>query len=509
MEATLLNKKYRLNHLYKIIDKKQQSIVFSPNAAQQLVRAKEIELQKKFGKVRLLILKARQEWITTHKLIDWLDDTLFLENQTRIITAHKEDKQKDMFQKAKYAFEKLPQRIEDPRRPWWVREKPIPKYDNANELFFPWLNSKIKVTLDSRSTTPSWLHVTEIAFRDDAEVMMTGTLPSLPSHCPCTVETTANGMNGYFFRLWKKFYNNPDPNPERHCLFLPWYIQPEYRSDILREIPEELLHLNLLPIDQQQKNWYVEQYSSLGRMVFQEYPSTAEEAFLSTGSSFFNINIVKNIPVTPYETDQVYEDLRRYKRTTQPVIIGVDTSEWWANGDYSDIKVRTPDLWLICSYMSKIPPDALCEVIDYIWNRTGRLAVIGIERNNTWLVTLSYAQKYPWFSQLYHEKTFDKNVQKTTQKVWWHTNVKTRPLLLWYYEELVRSWAINQIDERQRDQMYDFIYNDKHKPEAIEWSHDDSILSDAICCWMRKEPMPKPQDEYQSDIITPQWYLME
>ena len=94
MDKTLLNKKYRLFNLYKIIDKNQKSIVFSPNAAQQIVRNKERELQEKYGKVRLLVLKARQEWITTYKIIDGLDETLFKPNQTRIITAHREDKQK-------------------------------------------------------------------------------------------------------------------------------------------------------------------------------------------------------------------------------------------------------------------------------------------------------------------------------------------------------------------------------------------------------------------------------
>ena len=506
MDKTLLNKKYRLFNLYKIIDKNQKSIVFSPNAAQQIVRNKERELQEKYGKVRLLVLKARQEWITTYKIIDGLDETLFKPNQTRIITAHREDKQKEMFQKAKYAYEQLPTEIPDIQRNDWIRTKPIPKYDNANELFFPDINSKIKVTLGSRSTTPSWLHVTELAFREDWEAMMTGTLPSLPAHSPCTIETTANWVSGYFYQLWKKFYNNPDPNPERHCLFLPWYIQPEYRSSILREVPQEISHINLLPIDQEQKNWYVEQYWSLGRMVFQEYPSTPEEAFLSTWSSFFNIPIVKNIPKVKYEDDLVYPDLRRYRRTTEPVIIWVDTSEWWSTWDYAGIKVRSRDLRLIACYMWRIPPDALCEIIDYIWNRVGRMAVIGIERNNTWLVTLNNAQKYPWFWQLYSEKTFDQNIQKTTKKIGWITTSKTRPLLLQDYEELVRTWWIYEIDERLRNQMYDFVYNEKKKPEAIEWSHDDLVMTDAICCWMRKEPM---MVNYSADIISPTGYNMD
>jgi hypothetical protein len=75
-----------------------------------------------------------------------------------------------------------------------VWNKPKTTYDNKNELFFKELNSKIMVTLDSRSGTPTDVHITEIAFRRDAREMMTGTLPSIPIDASLTIETTANGV---------------------------------------------------------------------------------------------------------------------------------------------------------------------------------------------------------------------------------------------------------------------------------------------------------------------------
>jgi len=74
-----------------------------------------------------------------------------------------------------------------------VWHKPTTKYDSKTEYHFS-NNSVIKVSLDSRSGTPTGLHITELAFRDDAEGMMTGTLPSVPKNAPITVETTANGV---------------------------------------------------------------------------------------------------------------------------------------------------------------------------------------------------------------------------------------------------------------------------------------------------------------------------
>jgi len=76
---------------------------------------------------------------------------------------------------------------------------------------------------------------------------------------------------------------------------------------------------------------------------------------------------------------------------------------------------------------------------------------------------------------------------KTTDKVWWVTSSATRPLMIQEYESAIRTWVITQIDESHQSEMYTFVYNDKNKPEAIQWYHDDDIMSDAMCYQMRHE----------------------
>ncbi len=456
-----------------------------------MIKQKKRELQEKYGRVRLLILKARQLGMTTGELIDWLDDCMFLENQTIVITAHKQDKQKEMFAKVKYAYDRLPEQIEDPQRPWGIRRKPKPLYNNINELYFPDNNSRIRVSLDSRSGTPSRLHLTELAFREDVEEMMTGTLPSVPKNAPITIETTANWVGGYFYEMWKS--NEDSDNPAFHCIFLPRYTDDEYVSDIYRETPTEFQYLhthkrsdNNQLLSQQQINWYLEKYEELGRKVVQEYPSTADEAFLATGDCVFNTTILKNMEDLEYTVDPIYEWLRIYQSYCPWVIIGVDTAEWWVNGDRSAISVRDQNLNLIAWFYWHMPPDALCEVIDRI-NGIYPNGVIGIERNNTWLVTITTAAQYTWYNDLYREKTMDEITKRQTSKLWRHTNTKTRPLLISEYEEAIRTWIITQLDKRCKSEAYTFIYNENHRPEAQVWCHDDFIMADAICLQMRKE----------------------
>jgi hypothetical protein len=144
----LLSKSWRLSHLYKIVDKNSKTIVFKRNQAQEKLSAYMQELREKYGCVKLIILKARQLGMTTDRLVDGLDDCLLKPNQNIVITAHNREKQKEIFQKVKYSYQHILPALKTEKG---IRHKPKPKYDNVNELYFPTNNSKIQVSLDSRS----------------------------------------------------------------------------------------------------------------------------------------------------------------------------------------------------------------------------------------------------------------------------------------------------------------------------------------------------------------------
>ena len=475
MKPDIRNRRRRLNSFYKIIDKQGQSIVFKLNKAQEDI----YDLEKKHK--RIIILKARQLWMSTFKLIDWLDKCIFYKNQTITITAHKIDKQRELFQKVKYAYEQIPTKITIDNK---IRHKPTPKYDSVNELYFPHNNSRIKVSLDSRSWTPTSLHITELAFRQDAREMMTGTLPSMPKDAPITIETTANWVWNYFYEFW----NKSKATKIFHCVFIPRRTDNNYRLKLLDgerlKLPSKLEHLNNLNIDKEQKNRYIKQYELLGREVFQEFPSTPEEAFLSTGNPVVETKLVKWLPELGYDEINQYPWLRIYRKPTDDLFyFWVDTAEWWINWDYSAISVRDRDLKLYAFYYAHIPPDELCKVIDYLWN-IYTSTNIGIERNNTGIATITKAKEYVWYNYIYWEQTIDKITNKRTKKIGRHTNLKTRPKMISDYEEAIRTGLLIEIDERLRSELYSFVYNEKNRPEAQEGTHDDAVITDCICLQM-------------------------
>ncbi|HPO06068.1 MAG TPA: hypothetical protein PLQ36_03085, partial [Candidatus Gracilibacteria bacterium] len=464
-KTNLFSRHWRLNHLYKIVNKEGKTVTFKLNQTQQKIFDEQKRLRDEKKPERIMVLKARQLGISTYKIIEGLDRALFYPNQTSIISAHKQDKLQDLFQKAKFAYENLPAIIKTPAGDWI---KPSAKFDNRNELFFSGNNSRIKVTIDTRSGTPTSLHLTELAFVKQDEEMWAGTMPSIPKNAPVTIETTANGIGNLFHRLWTS-------NSSFSKMFFPWFDDPDYSLPTDDEVilPSELEHLNNLNLTNGQKAWYLAQYNNLGRGVLQEYPSTPEEAFLTTGDPVFNKTKISSLPILNYKEDEIIKDLRIYaeppkRKNGDPdySYYGVDTAGGGINGDKSAIVVRDFNKNLLAAYNGHREPDNLCQVIDRLYT-LGYQGVIGIEVNNTGIGTLVEAKKYYWHNYIYHEKTIDKITNKETRSYGWRTSAKTRPVMIADMQSFLRNDILTEIDEREKSEMMTFVYNENNKPDAL------------------------------------------
>lgn len=505
METNFYKKSRRLKHCYKIVGKKAAVLPFIKNKAQEIVSEKiqEIRLKNKGKKMlQLLILKGRQLWITTYACINNLDEVMVKKNLNTAIVAHKLTKQREIFKKVEYAFTKFPEVIK--LKNGQIFRKPKTRFQTSSEIFLK-TNSGIQVTLDSRSGTFQKVHITELAFRPDAEEMITGTLPSVPDEWgEIIIETTANGVGNYFHQLRTESYQNKDA--EWQCLFLWWWLAEEYHLETVKKseenftLPKELQHLNNPMIDgtiltEEQKRRYLAKYKSLGKRCFQEYPSTPEEAFLNTGDPFFDLDMVKQYAKLPFTIDSEFKELRIYKPANYKYCMyGVDTAAGGEDGDFASIRVRDQDLNLLAAYYGRIEPDELCKVIDRLM-KLGYVGVLGIESNNTGIATIAKSKEYVWHSLLFKEKTVDKTTNRSTHKLGWNTNGKTRPLLLADYKSLYASDLIPNIDEYLRHEMFTFVYNGKNRPEASLGNHDDAVMSDAICCYMRDHAIMVSQDQ--------------
>lgn len=250
METNFYKKSRRLKHCYKIVGKASNILPFIKNKAQELVSKKIQEIRLKNGgnkRLQLLILKGRQLGITTYACIENLDEVMVKKNLNTAIVAHKLSKQREIFKKVEYAFTKFPNSIK--LKNGQIFRKPEPRFQNASEIFLK-TNSGIQVTLDSRSGTFQKVHITELAFRPDAEEMITGTLPSVPSRGgEIIIETTANGVGNYFHQL--RTENRGNEKSVWDCIFLGWRLAEEYQTTSQEplNLPRELQHLNQPMVD--------------------------------------------------------------------------------------------------------------------------------------------------------------------------------------------------------------------------------------------------------------------
>lgn len=279
---------FRINTLYFIKNKEGKKVPFKPNAAQ---RERYIH-----GHVRDIILKARQLGFTTEEMIEALDDCLFTDNFSAGCIAHKLDDAQDIFRnKVQFAYENL--------SPSWVGimkelgvKVPGTESDSTGGYVFT-NGSSIRVNTSYRGGTLQRLHVSEFGkicrqFPDKAKEIVTGAFEAVGLGNKITLESTAEGQEGYFYDYCKDAENlalqGKDPGVmDFKFHFFPWWAEPSYRlegeevhvSDRLKEYFEKLAVTEGIVTTRAQQAWYAKKEQVLQDDMKREYPSTPREAF--------------------------------------------------------------------------------------------------------------------------------------------------------------------------------------------------------------------------------------
>lgn len=280
LESLLSNPLWRLNNLYKIIDKEGNSIRFKMNWAQKIMFAGMWFFN--------ICLKARQLGSTTFWCIVALDKALFENNQQVGIIAHTREDAEEIFDnKVKYPYDNL-----DPD----IRACLQASQDSRRKLKFS-NGSSIRVGTSLRSGTLNMLIITEFGkicakYPDKAKEIVTGSINTLQAGQLLVIESTAEGRGGYFYKYCKTAQDNKALSRmltklDFKFFFFPWHKHPEYvlaplGVPIPQELHEYFTELKAkhgIELSDQQKAWYVKKYETQQDDMKQEYPSTPEEAF--------------------------------------------------------------------------------------------------------------------------------------------------------------------------------------------------------------------------------------
>lgn len=253
------------------------------NRAQRYVHERLEEQRESTGKVRALLLKARQQGFSTYIGGRYYWRSSLSRGLRVFILTHEQDATDNLFEMVGRYHDHSPL-------------KPSTGASSAKELLFDKLDSGYSVgTAGSkavgRSKTVQLFHGSEVAFWPNAPTHFAGVVQAIPD-LPGTeivLESTANGIGGEFHERWQQAEAGIG---DYIAIFVPWFWSDEYRRPAVvgfRLDDEEQAYAEAHGLDLEQMTWRRAKIAELkDPMLFkQEYPATADEAFQTTGHDAF------------------------------------------------------------------------------------------------------------------------------------------------------------------------------------------------------------------------------
>ena len=289
---------------------------FSLNKAQLYIHQRLEQQFKETGRIRALILKGRQQGVSTYVEGRFYWRTSMNYGKKAFILTHEEEATRNLFEMAQ-------------RYHQWSQLKPETGATNAKELVFSKLDSGYKVGTAGnksvgRSSTLQLFHGSEVAFWPHADEHAKGILQAVPTEPGTEVilESTANGVGNFFHQQWKSAELGIS---DFQAIFVPWFWQHEYKRPVggdpfqLTE-EEEALKVQY-GLSDPQLNWRRHKIVELsaggvdGLKAFrQEYPMNAAEAFQVSGGE----GLISSSVVAKARAEEV--------KPSGPLVVGVDPS---------------------------------------------------------------------------------------------------------------------------------------------------------------------------------------
>ena len=520
----------------RIKDKDGRFVPFRLNKAQRSVYKEMCGRKRKGKRMRFNILKARQLGLSTFIAAVYFTLTALVPNQTTVIVADTAEHATTLFRKYKFFYANLPP---------YLKAKLPTLASNAKELIIDYgdgQTSNIRVIVQGesagRSDTCQYLHLSEVAFWADIVDTSISILQTVSNANPNSIvfyETTANGVNEYK-EMWDE--DAVDPEEGFEPIFIPWFWDEGYSSKYwgfeLYEWERALVERSGVSLDQ--IAWYREQYNSMrGNLpkLRQEMPSTPVEAFITSGNSMFNMELVQRrkaeIMAEPRPRKGFFRYVRSVSQDGQAITL-------------SDVEFVESEVGSVLIYEEPIPGhpyvvnnDPAMGGEDYfatvvVNNFTGRQAAVfaknkcdadeaafqtvllarhyneallsGETNTTPYLLKVAFKCGYRF---IYQDQDAESLSGRYQDKFGYKTKQNNRQLMLEMFAEAFRDDPMIIRDYATICEMEDFqiVRNDstgKEKAQAIKGKHDDRVMAMAgfYLCRGEQRAIPTERGETQA-----------
>ena len=465
----------------------QGFVPFTFNAAQVEINKKLESQREKTGKVRAIILKARQQGISTYCAARVFWKTYFTPYTRSVVMAHDSATSDALFNMSRNIIDNM-------------EEPPTLQKSNAKEILFEHNKSGYRLYTAGakeagRGTTPTIAHLSEVAFWQFDEQILAGLFQGISQENETEVilESTANGASGEFFRLYQGAINGDN---EYVPIFLPWYITPEYRRKApegfeLTEEEEELVENYSL--DNDQLYWRRLKIGESGDKKFiQEYPASAEEAFLVTGNSVFDQEIVQMYEVKApdyvrafdYESSY-FEDNRnghlemwKAPKFEDRFIIGADVS-LGVGQDYSTAVVLNREREVCALFRDNyIDPSVFGDILFYL-GRYFNNALLAVESNSLGIATLNRLKQMNYIN-LYYQTKAATLLNDEGSKPGFRTTISTKPMIIGNLKRAIEEHDIDIPSDIIVSELRTYVSAENGSTNALAGNYDDTVMALAI-----------------------------
>ena len=520
-----------------IVDKEAKTVPLFLNDVQQEIRrqlAVEVERyrQGKRNHLRFILLKARQQGCTAYITARQLAYSIVRSNFFGFTLTDKSDNTETIFSsKAKFPYDRLPECL-----------KPTERYNNRRELHFEKLNSKWRAATAggatmARGDTLGFWHGSEVAYWPNTEKAISDIMPAVTAGTVVIFESTANGENE-FKKLWD--------SGNYTTMFFPWWLSSEYRMSFPGDMERQAFRaevkrargiqragegrpewvwerivflLDEVGLTEEQAYWYYDKWQVHGETVKQEYPCSADEAFLASGRPVFNRELLsqRKMRLELVEQELAREGKRRYREgfmelryedpegrskprgwgfkdaeggfvkvyaepeKDTPYVLGGDTRG--DGSDYFTLSVRNNITWEQVATLHGRMDDITYVEQAYALGRWYNDALIGVEVNfNTYPVTELQRLNYPRQAV---RQVYDKIKDGYVDRYGFKTDGNTRPLIISKMQTCIKDYSHLINDMTLLKEAMAFAYDDNGRPDAPSGAHDDMLFADMIALEIR------------------------
>lgn len=533
------DRRFYFERCLQIKTKSNRIVPLVLNKPQEKVQVIIDRLRREGKPVRLIILKARQEGMSTLTEANIFHATTTKPFVNSMIVAHDTDSAYEIFSMSRLYYDMLPPEV-----------KPMTKYSNRKELVFqnpddrgiettPGLRSKLLVDTAAnarigRAFTIHHFHGSEVAFWDKPDDVMLGVSQAVPDAPDTSIvlESTANGLGGYFYDAYMAAQRGESDFED---IFLAWFEMDEYQRPIgvgdwnasEYKTFEESLDADEIQVRERYdltleqvnwRRWAIRNKCGIGSIddrkdkFRQEYPANDAECFLVSGQTVFNVQVIKDhyLPKTERPTCgylklrgdsfPIFEENAAgpFSFWQEPLpgrhyLIGCDVAEGLEEGDASvgEVYDRISGEF-VAQYWGHPDPDLFAKelyMLGFLFNE----AWIAVESNNHGISTLltlrngSSRHGIKPYKFLYYKEVYDERTKRRTKKLGWRTDRVSKPIIIDNFVEQVRDFLVKIPDKEMCRELLTYVRNAEGKMDAIPGTLDDRVMAGAIALYCHSQ----------------------